>query len=185
MTLRNTSTRYGSLAVALHWAMLLLIALVYLCIEMRGNFPKGSATRDALKTWHFMLGSSVFLLATLRLVVHLADRAPQITPAPPRWQRVASRGVHLLLYGFMLAMPVLGWLLLGAEGKSVPFFFGLQLPVPIAENAALADQLEEIHEAIGSAGYALIGLHAAGALFHHAIRRDDTLRRMLPRSRHA
>lgn len=179
MTLRNTSTRYGSLAVALHWAMLALIALVYLCIEMRGYFPKGSAMRDALKTWHFMLGSSVFLLATVRLIVHLADVAPAITPVPPRWQRIASTGVHLLLYGFMLAMPALGWLLLGAEGKSVPFF-GLQLPVPIAENAALADRLEELHETIGSAGYALIGLHAAAALFHHAIRRDDTLRRMLP-----
>lgn len=182
MTLRNTPTRYGSFAIALHWAMLLLIALVYLCIEVRGYFPKGSATRDALKTWHFMLGSTVFLLATVRLVVHLADSAPGITPAPSRWQRIASRVVHLLLYGFMLAMPILGWLLLGAEGKSVPFF-GLQLPVPIAQDPALAEPLEEIHETIGSAGYGLIGLHAAAALFHHAIRRDDTLRRMLPWSR--
>jgi cytochrome b561 len=183
MTLRNTSTRYGSLAIALHWAMLLLIALVYLCIEMRGYFPKGSATRDALKTWHFMLGSSVFVLATVRLIVHLADRAPAIRPAPARWQRIASSSVHLLLYGFMLVMPVLGWLLLGSEGRSVPFF-GLQLPVPMGESAALAGQLEEIHETIGSAGYALIGLHAAAAIFHHVIRRDDTLRRMLPWPHH-
>jgi cytochrome b561 len=29
-------------------------------------------------------------------------------------------------------------------------------------------------------GYWLIGLHAAAALFHHYIVRDNTLRRMLP-----
>lgn len=184
MTLRNTRTHYGSLAVALHWAMLVLIAAVYLCIEMRGYFPKGSATRDALKTWHFMLGLSVFVLATLRLAVHLTDTPPGIAPEPVRWQRLAARGVHVLLYGFMLGMPLLGWLLLGAEGKAAPFF-GLQLPSLVAQDPALADQLEEIHETIGTAGYGLIGLHAAAALFHHAIRRDDTLRRMLPRPRRA
>jgi cytochrome b561 len=29
-------------------------------------------------------------------------------------------------------------------------------------------------------GYALIGAHAAAALFHHYVVRDNTLRRMLP-----
>lgn len=184
MSLRNTRSHYGSFAVALHWAMLLLIVAVYLCIEMRGYFPKGSAVRQALKTWHFMLGLSVFALATLRLALHLSDRAPDIVPQPARWQRIAARGVHVLLYLFMLGMPLLGWLVLGAEGKPAPFF-GLQLPSPIGADAALADRLEEIHETVGSAGYWLIGLHAAAAIFHHAIRRDDTLRRMLPRARRA
>jgi cytochrome b561 len=32
-------------------------------------------------------------------------------------------------------------------------------------------------------GYWLIGLHAAAALFHHYVLRDDTLRRMLRFSR--
>lgn len=184
MTSHRTPARYGALAVTLHWTMLLLIAAVYLCIEMRGYFPKGSATREALKTWHFMLGLSVLLLATVRLVVHLLGRTPPITPEPPRWQRVSALGIHCLLYAFMLGMPLLGWLLLGAEAKPIPFF-GLQLPALGGEDPALAARLEEVHETIGSLGYGLIGLHAAAALFHHAIRRDDTLRRMLPRSRRA
>ena len=59
-------------------------------------------------------------------------------------------------------------------------FFGLQLPALIAENKDLASQIKEIHEAVGTTGYFLIGLHAVAALYHHYIKRDNTLTRMLP-----
>jgi len=39
-TWRNSVFRYGSLSIALHWLMLLLIAAVYTCIELRELFPK-------------------------------------------------------------------------------------------------------------------------------------------------
>jgi len=49
-----------------------------------------------------------------------------------------------------------------------------------APNEALAGQLEEVHETIGTLGYWLIGLHATAGLFHHYVLRDATLTRMLP-----
>lgn len=80
----------------------------------------------------------------------------------------------------MFVMPMLGWLMLSAAGKPIPFF-GAQLPALLNENKALADQLKEVHETIGMIGYFLIGAHALAALFHHFITRDNTLVRMLPR----
>jgi superoxide oxidase len=64
-------SRYPALSVVLHWVMALLIAGVYACILLRENFPKGSELRDGLKTWHFMLGLSVLVLAIIRIVVRL------------------------------------------------------------------------------------------------------------------
>lgn len=90
--------------------------------------------------------------------------------------------MHLALYVFMLAMPLLGWLLLSAEGEPVPFF-GLELPALVGPDPALADSVEELHETIGTVGYYLVGLHAAAALFHHYFQRDNTLLRMLPQRR--
>ena len=49
--------------------MLIVIAAVYACMELRDNFPKGSDLREGLKTWHFMLGLSVLLLVAVRLVI--------------------------------------------------------------------------------------------------------------------
>lgn len=45
---------------------------------------------------------------------------------------------------------------------------------------AWGHSLADIHEAIGTIGYYLIGLHAAAALHHHYFMHDNTLLRMLP-----
>ncbi|MFO6255884.1 cytochrome b, partial [Pseudomonas aeruginosa] len=73
-------------------------------------------------------------------------------------------------------------LTLSTAGKPIPFF-GLELPPLVDKNPDLAGQIKEWHETIGNAGYFLIGLHAAAALFHHFVSRDNTLVRMLPQRR--
>jgi len=180
MNWRNTDGRYGSLSVGLHWLMLLVIAAVYACIELRGNFPKGSDIREGLKTWHFMLGLSILVLVLVRLAVHFIGPVPRIEPDPPKWQSLLAKLMHIALYALMIGMPLLGWLTLSAEGKLVPFF-GLQLPSLVGESKSIAGWAKEIHEIGGTVGYFLIGLHAAAALFHHYVARDNTLWRMLPR----
>jgi cytochrome b561 len=79
----------------------------------------------------------------------------------------------------MIAMPILGWLILSAEGDPIPFW-GLELPPLTAPDKEFAEQLEEVHETIGNVGYFLIGAHAAAALFHHYVMKDNTLIRILP-----
>jgi cytochrome b561 len=80
----------------------------------------------------------------------------------------------------MIVMPILGWMLLSASGKPIPFF-SLELPALIGESTTLAETLKEIHETGGTIGYFLIGLHATAGLFHHYVMRDNTLVRMLPK----
>ena len=87
--------------------------------------------------------------------------------------------MHYALYGFMIAMPLAGWLMLSAAGKNIPFF-GLQWPALMGESNNIAEFIKEIHETGGTLGYFLIAFHAAAALIHHYLLRDDTLRRMLP-----
>jgi cytochrome b561 len=182
MQWNNTTDRYGSLSIAMHWLMLALLVAVYACIELREFYPRGSDPREALKQWHYMLGLSVFALVWLRLALRMAGASPQIRPAVGLWQHRLAVAMHLALYVFMLVMPLLGWLLLSAEGKPVPFF-GRKLPAQVGSDPALAGSAEELHETIGTVGYYLVGLHAAAALFHHYFRRDNTLLRMLPQRR--
>ncbi|MBK8454003.1 MAG: cytochrome b [Thiofilum sp.] len=171
--------RYSTLSISMHWVMLLLMAAVYLCIELRVIYPKGTDPREALKMWHFMLGLAVFVLVWIRLLARMFGNTPTISPTPAAWQLLLSKVIHLALYAFMLGMPILGWLVLSASGKPVPFF-GLELPALIGTNEELAKELKEIHEIIGTVGYWLIGLHAVGALAHHYVFKDNTLMRMLP-----
>lgn len=171
--------RYARLSIILHWLMFLLIAGAYSCILLRENFARGSDIREGLKTWHFMLGLTILLLFFIRIAARFLTAKPPITPAPPRWQMHLSKGLHLALYAFMLAMPLLGWTILSAEGETIPFY-GLELFALVGPDKAWAEQVQEIHETIGTIGYYLIGLHAAAALLHHYFYKDDTLKRMLP-----
>jgi cytochrome b561 len=180
MPWRNSTDRYGSLTIGLHWFSLLLLVAVYACINLSDFFPKGSELREGLKTWHYTFGLSVFVLAGLRLAASLTDQIPVIQPEPPRWQRISARSVHIALYALMIGLPLIGWLVLSARGRPIPFF-SLHLPALIAENRSLGRVIKDVHEFAGTAGYFLIGLHAAAALFHHYVERDDTLRRILPR----
>lgn len=180
---RNSPERYCALSIFLHWLMLALIVAAYAAINLRELFPKGSDPREALKALHYLLGVSVLLLAVVRIVARIAaGPSPAIAPAMPPVLQWSARGMAVALYLFMLVMPVLGLATLGAEGKSLALF-GWTLPSLVGPDKALAEQLGEVHETIGTAGYFLIGLHAAAALFHHYVRHDNTLARMLPHLR--
>jgi cytochrome b561 len=178
---QQTAARsYAPALIALHWGVLILIVGVYASIELREFWPKGSTTRELLKIAHFSLGITVLALVFVRLWFRFKTAVPSIEPEPPYYLRLAATGAHVALYAFMIVMPLLGWATLSAEGAPI-LFFGLPI-FPIApESKSLAELFEETHTTIGDIGYFLIGAHAAAALYHHYVRKDDTLIRILPR----
>lgn len=177
---KNSADGYGFFAISLHWLMLFLLVAVYATMELKSIYPKGSAPREAMKVWHYMLGLTVFGLVWFRLWTRFSGPSPVVVPAMPSSQALAAKGMHYALYALMIAMPVLGWLTLNASGTPVPFW-GLELPELIGKSKDTAKLLKEIHETFATVGYYLIGLHAAAALYHHYLKRDNTLRLMLPR----
>jgi superoxide oxidase len=170
--------RFNLPLIALHWLTLLLIAGAYLTSELREAF-EDTPTEAVIDEWHALLGLTVLGLAALRIAVRAVSRTPPIEPPPPRWQARIATLVHLALYGLMLLLPLTGWLMLNADGETARWF-GQALPALIGPSRRLAHTLEDIHEALANAGYFLIGLHAAAALFHHYVARDNTLRLMVP-----
>lgn len=181
MNYSNSPDRHGNLTIWLHWLMMILIIGVFACIELREFYPKGSDPREALKAWHFTLGLLVLVLTIARIGVRLAGTTPAIHPEPPRWQQLAGRLTHLLIYAMLILLPLAGWLALGAAGKPIPFL-GLELPPLLAPDKELAGTIKSLHKTAGTAAYYLLGLHAAAALFHHYVQGDNTLVRMLPKA---
>ncbi|WET08596.1 MULTISPECIES: cytochrome b [unclassified Pseudomonas] len=180
MPWKNSESRYSTMSIALHWLMLVLLAVVYACIEFRGIFPKGSGGRALIVEMHYMLGLTVFVLVWLRLFARSLGVAPKIVPAPPQWQSLLATLMHIALYALMIGMPIAGWLIVSAQGHSV-MFYGIELPPLIGENKDLSKQIKEWHELGGAIGYWLIGLHAAAGLYHHYFMRDNTVLRMIPK----
>ena len=178
MTNPQTAARYSKPVVILHWLMLLLMIGVYAFIELKVLFVKGTPPPELMKTIHFTLGLTVFLFVIVRIYFRITSATPAIQPALNPIMHYISTVMHLALYALMIAMPIAGWLILSAAGKPIPFY-GLELPPLIAKNKELAKTIKELHETAGSIGYFLIAGHALAGLFHHYIKRDNTLARML------
>jgi cytochrome b561 len=73
-----------------------------------------------------------------------------------------------------------GLLYSNAYGARVRLFLLVQLPLVIDRDPELGEQLGALHNFLGYSLLALIGAHAAAALFHHFLRRDAVLNAMLP-----
>lgn len=172
------SQRYHPVSAAIHWLMFLLIATALAAIEVRGNLPKTDTLRDTLKNLHMLAGQLVLLFLLFRLAARLAFAAPRELPGA-RWQIASAHAVHAILYLMMLALPLSGIVLYQSGGKDVSFF-GILLPHIVAADKSLHGNVHEVHEFLGNAIYFVVGLHILAAVWHHFIKRDATVLRMLP-----
>lgn len=169
--------RYAAVSVWLHWLMVLLFIGVYVTINIRGEFPRGSEAQLGVKNAHYWFGLAIFFLVWLRIIARLVTATPE-RESYGKLQVFAAKAAFIGLYGLMIIMPILGWLIVNGEGHTLSVF-SWSLPVLIEPDKAFAHDVEEIHEIIGTFGYFLIGIHTLAALGHHYIKKDTTLKRML------
>ncbi|PRH82568.1 cytochrome b [Arenimonas caeni] len=171
--------RYAPSRRALHWGIGVMLVLAFVFIEGRENFDRGTAERAAMAQAHFWAGIAILALMLPRLLLAFSRPAPAVSPALPAWQALPAKALHLLLYAMLVAQPVLGLMTAWTDGKDILLpFTQVALPALMAPDEALAHRIEDIHKLVGSAFYWVVGLHVLAALYHHFVRRDDTLRRM-------
>jgi cytochrome b561 len=146
-------------------------------IELRGWAPRGSALRGSLRDWHSQAGLIVLALVWFRLAWRLANVEPEIVPLPAAWQRRVAHAVEWTFYALMVVLPVLGIIMMQADGKTVSLF-GASLAPMVEVDKVRAHRLEEIHEWFGNAMMFLIAAHVGASLWHRFFHRDNTLARM-------
>ena len=173
------NTHYTATAKGLHWLMAILIfGLLALGFYMQ-DLPL-SPEKLQFYSWHKWAGVTVFALVWLRLLWRVTHRPPAYPISMSGLQQALAHTGHLVLYVLMIVIPLSGWLMSSAKGVQTVWFGVLLLPDLIGRDKELGKQLAELHSALNIGFLVLIGGHAAAALFHHLVHKDDTLRRMLP-----
>ncbi|MDX9706271.1 MAG: cytochrome b/b6 domain-containing protein [Azospira sp.] len=168
--------RYAWPAMLLHWVQAALVLwLLWLGWSMV-DLPKG-AERSAAYALHKSLGLLVFGLVVLRLLVRRLMPPP--APLAAGYEARLAAVAHGLLYVLLLALPAAGYL----ASAFTPYamrFFGVELPRIVVPDEAMNALFKRVHFFAAWALVVLVALHAAAAV-RHALRRDGTLARMLPR----
>ena len=127
---------------------------------------------------HKSVGMTILALAVLRLGWRLAVRPPRLPAHMPGWQVTVSHLTHWLLYGFLFALPLTGWLMSSAASYSVSWFGLFTWPDLVAPDTGLRDSMKFIHDLLGKGLFVITVLHILAACKHHFLDRDDVLRRM-------
>jgi cytochrome b561 len=182
MPLSNTDQAYGAVAQFLHWAIVIMIIAQYVIIESAEDLPDGLEKLQVISN-HKSLGMLVFLLALARIGWRIVNRGKPVPVPMPNWQRIAAAAGHGVLYLLILAMPLTGWAMSSSANYPVTLFGWFQFPAIVSPNHDLHEALEEVHEVLFNVLVVLALAHAAAALFHHFVLKDDSLRRMLPFAR--
>jgi cytochrome b561 len=168
---------YGAGAVTFHWTAAALIVFLGALGLLFDDIP-----REIRPFWinvHVCVGLIYFVLVISRVLWRATHKAPDLPPDVGEFSRRASFAIHHLLYVLMLLIPVVGVVARVWHGR--PFDYGLfQLNFGVASNPAVYHPAEEIHQLLAYALFALAGAHIAGALYHHFVRRDGVLLRMMP-----
>lgn len=152
-------TGYTRLQIVLHWVIAFLIAAAWFTHDGMGRALRNRIAQDLSgldgATPHTILGGLAFVFVLWRLVVRWRMGAPQ--PEGAGLQKTAAIWGHRLLYLLMFIVPALG----------AAAWYG-KIP-----------DLGEVHEVAGQTLVLLALGHAAMALWHRVVRKDDTLSKML------
>lgn len=178
MKLKNTPTTYGALSITLHWVFALLVfglfGLGVYMVELTyyDTWYRGSVAL------HESIGITLFGLLLLRILWRMANVQPTPAPAKP-WEHAAAALVHGLLYLLPLLLMLSGYLISTADGRAISVFETFSVPALPALMESQEDFFGELHEILAWVLMGLAGLHAAAALKHHFIDKNNTLKRMI------
>ncbi len=182
MQLTNNAQAWGIISRLFHWiTAVLIIWAFYLGWTM--TELEVSPEMFARYNFHKSLGLTVLALAILRLVWRLANNNPLLPEGMTGIEKTLAHITHWGLYAIILIMPFSGWLLTSAGGVPVNYFGLGSVPLLMDKNDGLAEIFERVHETLSNLLIVLFVLHVLGALKHHFINKDDTLRRMIMPSR--
>jgi cytochrome b561 len=181
MSYGTRTDHYPASSKLLHW-LIAICVLTTAPVAIAMTLVAEGQTQDALYNFHKSLGILIFILMTLRLITRLAVGAPIADPGIEPWQKAVSAAVHTSFYVLLIAMPIVGYIANSAYGAPTPFFGLLELPPIVEKNEALSTPLFAIHRWVGWLLIILVLIHVGAALYHHFVRDDNVLRRMLPRA---
>ena len=173
---------YGPVSISFHWAIAALF-LGQILLGFSMERVKSMALQFELIQWHKSFGFLILALAVLRLCWRIVAGAPAADASLGRIERLAAATVQGALLALTLIVPLAGWALASTSTLGIPsFVFDLVLipPLPLTPSAEAEAFWREAHELLAYSALLLAAGHAAAALRHHFLLRDNVLGRMVP-----
>jgi cytochrome b561 len=174
-----TMQKFGRARRSFHWLIAgLLLIQIPLALYMVDQ-PEG-ADQFANYALHKSFGMVLFSVGVARLVWALLSKRPALPADTPRWEKVIAKVTQAILYILICLMPMSGWMMSSLADVPITIFGLFTLPMLVPPDKETMESFRDMHEIQSWILLTVITLHAAAALRHHFITRNDILRSMLP-----
>ncbi len=169
---------YTLIARILHWLTALLVLGMIPAGLLISHFELGPIG-DVLYNLHKSVGPLLLFIVIIRLLYRFKHPPPPLPDDILPVQKLAAHFTHWALYLLVMAQSLVGWIGVSAYRAPIPFFGLFNLPPIWPEDRAFSNQMFVLHFWIAVALVIVIGMHVGAALFHHFIRKDRVLMRMV------
>ncbi len=176
---KNTADEYGWLSKALHWATALFVVGLFALGFWMVELDYYSDWYQVAPFYHESFGILLILLLAIRAYWTLTNQSPAPLSTHSQFEKQAAKTIKYLLWGLMLLIVISGFLISTADFRAINVFGLFDLP-PLFE--AFDNQAElagSVHKWLAYILIGLVLLHLLGAIKHHFVDKDRTLRRML------
>lgn len=177
--MRNTTERYGLIAILLHWVDALAILGLFAVGVYMVELTYYDSLYKPLPFIHKSVGILLALLFTFRIIWRLTNPKPAPVAGITALEHRLAILVHRIFYLLIAIVLISGYLIPTAEGAAISVFDIFSVPATITSIPEQEDTAGLVHQYLAYALLALVILHAAAAIKHHVFNRDNTLRRML------
>ncbi|MBB1474304.1 cytochrome b [Shewanella sp. SG41-3] len=181
--LKNTPTGYGLVTIMIHWLSAIAVIGLFSVGYWMVDLTYYSSWYQTAPHLHKSVGLLLLGLTLLRFVWRTISHAPSPLSNHQPWEKRAAKWAHTALYTLMLLIMCSGIMISTADGRDIWIFDWFAVPFPDAFIDDQADTAGVIHQYLAYSLMGLVVLHAAGAIKHHVIDKDNTLKRMLLPSR--
>jgi cytochrome b561 len=169
---------YTMTARILHWVMaLLILSMIPLGFVIANDW--GGPLQESLYDLHRSVGTLIIPLILLRLIYRWAKPPSPLPNDIPAIQQFAAHATHWCLYALLIVQPIIGWIATSAYRAPIKVFGWFELPPIWPENRVFSEQMFSIHGLIGMVIAGVVAVHIGGALYHHLVRKDSVLLRMI------
>jgi cytochrome b561 len=178
MTAPDAEPGYSSTARALHWVTAAIVIFMIPAGIYMANAAPGP-TQDLLFHLHRSFGVVLLPIVVVRLIYRLAHPPPPLPKDIPAVQRRLAHAVHGALYALLIVQPIVGWIATSAYRAPILVFWAFELPPIWPEDRPFSERMFLVHRVFGFVIAIFALMHIGAALYHHFVRRDAVLMRML------
>ena len=173
---RDTTTGYGWISIALHW----LAAAIVLTMWVVGIMSQVASEDDApaLVHLHTTIGVTVYALLWGRIIWRFKVGHPGPLPRQSAFLFPVAKYFHFLLLVAIGVMLLSGPLMVWSAGEAIEAF-DIAIPSPVNELPGVHDVLRKVHGL--TASFILVGfiLHVLAVLKHVIVNRDGTFDKIM------